>query len=93
LGNVVGAIATVLNQQRENVVVFVTGVSRIELREIVEDDAPCFDFFFCVFDVRELKVRKMKFYCSMTCGNVLSLMKCGGICMSCGMQIEGKMHF
>lgn len=52
LGNVVLPIATVLLQQWEHVVVFITSMSWIKTLQLPEDSAPCFLFFFCVGDSR-----------------------------------------
>lgn len=52
LGNVVLPVATVLLQQWEHVVVFITSMSRIETLQLPEDGAPCFLFFFCVGNSR-----------------------------------------
>lgn len=52
LGNVILPVATVLLQQWEHMVVFVTSMSWIETLQLLEDSAPCFLFFFCVGDSR-----------------------------------------
>lgn len=51
LGNVVLSVSAVVHEQREDVVVFATRVSLVELREVVEDHAPRLDLALRVLDV------------------------------------------
>lgn len=54
LWNVVLAVATVLDQQREYVIVLAARVRLIQSRQFVEHDAPRFDLLFGVLDVWQL---------------------------------------
>lgn len=54
LWNVVLAVATVLDQQREYVIVFAARVRFVQRRQFVENNAPRFDLLFGVLDVWQL---------------------------------------
>ena len=53
LGDVVGPVAAVFDEQREDVIEFAAGVSRVQFGQLVVDDAPRGHLFFRVLNARD----------------------------------------